>query len=41
MRLESDVPVANFASGGIDSTSIKAQNDLNVNEINTFFSKQL
>ena len=29
LRLESDVPVANFASGGLDSTSIiKAQNDL-------------
>ena len=37
LRLESDVPVANFASGGLDSTSIiKAQNDLNKNEINTF-----
>ena len=37
MRLESDVPVANFLSGGIDSTSIiKALHDMNVEEINTF-----
>ncbi len=37
IRLESDVPVANFASGGIDSTSIiKALNDMNKDEINTF-----
>ena len=37
LRLESDVPVANFASGGIDSTSIiKALHDMNVEQINTF-----
>ena len=37
VRLESDVPIASFASGGLDSTSIiKALYDMNNKEINTF-----
>ena len=36
-RLESDVPVANFASGGIDSTAIiKAMHDIGCTDLNTF-----